>query len=186
MKLLARREIKLLPSFGGRIIFLDNLLLWFKLIFETEAWWKADQKQVNTQKKQQNETLPRFHGQPLLLRNTDREIEMLPRALSFHRNYSPDLNPFTVFVFWKPCLEGWTYSRTSPGADVAEALWVSPASPSWTNTSHRTPPNFAWGVATCIILVESGGAAGIREVMWIITPCSANYTRLPGAWVQGV
>lgn len=37
MKFLARREIKLLTSFGGCIIFLDNLLLRFKLIFETEA-----------------------------------------------------------------------------------------------------------------------------------------------------
>lgn len=139
MKFLARREIKLLTSFGGRIIFLDNLLLRFKLIFETEAWWKADLKQVNTQKKtQQNETLQHFHGQHLHFRNTDTKAEMFSRALSLHRNYSADLNPFTVLLFPKPHWKGWTYGRTSPGADVAEALWVSPASPSWTNTPLKT------------------------------------------------
>lgn len=138
MKLLARREIKLLTSFGDHIIFLDNLLLQFKLIFETEAWWKADLKQVNTQKKhQQNETLQHFHGQHL---ETLIEKWRCFPGLSYHRNYSPAaLNAVTVFLSPKLHLEGWIYGRTSLGADVAEAFWASPASLSWTNTPHRAP-----------------------------------------------
>lgn len=190
MKLLARREIKLWTSFGDHIIFLDNLLLRFKLIFETETWWKADLKQVNTQGKKKKKQKTKLNIAAFLwptFRNTDRKVEMLSRALSYHRNYSPAaLNAVTVFLFPKPHLEGWIYGRPSLGADVAEAFWASPASLSWTNTPHRAP-KFSWWVAMCIIfLVGSGGAAEMMEIMWIVTPCSANYTRLPGARVQGV